>query len=75
MDQSHDPPTAAASKSFERLAQIKTSYQDIPISLYKSRETGLSVLIADVNGPIVHGVLTLATEIFNDSGCPHVRDF
>ncbi|MBW0482004.1 hypothetical protein O181_021719 [Austropuccinia psidii MF-1] len=43
----------------------------IQVVKWKSRETGLTVVWAQVDGPIVHGYLTVATEIFNDSGVPH----
>lgn len=76
---------SGAKTNFDKIVETSTSFQGISVSLYKSRETGLKVLIANVDVPIVcfyvcpfrlrikvHGFFTLATEILNDSGCPHV---
>ncbi|EGF99466.1 zinc metalloprotease [Melampsora larici-populina 98AG31] len=46
----------------------------IKVAKWKSRETGLSVVWADVDGPLVNGYFTVATEIFNDSGVPHTLE-
>jgi hypothetical protein len=39
--------------NFDRIVKTATSYEGIDVSLYQSRETGLKVLIADVETPIV----------------------
>ena len=60
--------------NFEKVVETSTSYRGIDVTLYKSRETGLKVLIANIDSPIVRGYFTLATEILNDSGCPHTLE-
>ncbi|PLW42340.1 hypothetical protein PCANC_10506 [Puccinia coronata f. sp. avenae] len=52
------------------------SLDSAPIQLakWRSRETGLSVVWADVESPLVNGYFTVATEIFNDSGVPHTLE-
>src|SRR5205814_8391577 len=42
-----------ANTNFDKIAEIPTSYEGIYVSLYKSRETGLKVLIANVEVPVV----------------------
>jgi len=39
--------------NFDRITETPTSFAGIDVSLYKSRETGLKVLIANVEMPIV----------------------
>ncbi|RUS91332.1 hypothetical protein EGW08_000946, partial [Elysia chlorotica] len=46
----------------------------IPVSKYISKETGLTVCIAQVDGPIVNGYLCLATEAHDDDGLPHTLE-
>lgn len=65
------PPTNAG--SFELLYSSK-AYNKIPISEYKSKSTGLTVVIADVEGPIVNGFFCVVTEAFDDDGLPHTLE-
>ena len=58
--------------NFDKIFHGPTSYEGINVTFYKSRETGLKVMVADAQIPIVHGYLTVPTEILDDSGCPHV---
>ncbi|CAL1530529.1 unnamed protein product [Lymnaea stagnalis] len=46
----------------------------IPVSQYHSKDTGLTVCIADVEGPIVNGYFCLATEAHDDDGLPHTLE-
>jgi hypothetical protein len=39
--------------NFDQITESSTSYDGINVSMYKSRKTGLKVLIADVQVPIV----------------------
>ena len=39
--------------NFDKIVETATSYEGINVSLYKSRETGLKVLIANVEVPVV----------------------
>ncbi|KAF9100744.1 hypothetical protein BGX29_006292 [Mortierella sp. GBA35] len=44
------------------------------ITKFRSQKTGLSVVHVDIEGPIVNGYFTLATESFDDDGCPHTLE-
>ncbi|KAF9963915.1 hypothetical protein BGZ65_006325 [Modicella reniformis] len=44
------------------------------ITKFKSSQTGLTVVHIDNEGPIVNGYFTLATESFDDDGCPHTLE-
>ncbi|KAF9967531.1 hypothetical protein BGZ70_009211 [Mortierella alpina] len=44
------------------------------ITKFRSTKTGLSVVHVDNEGPIVNGYFTLATESFDDDGCPHTLE-
>ncbi|ELU05156.1 hypothetical protein CAPTEDRAFT_140557 [Capitella teleta] len=46
----------------------------IPVKKYKSKQTGLRVVVANIGGPIVNGYLCLATEAFDDDGLPHTLE-
>ncbi|GAA94382.1 uncharacterized protein L969DRAFT_105184 [Mixia osmundae IAM 14324] len=48
--------------------------RDIKLSKWVSRKSGLRVVHVDVEGPLVQGYLTVATEIHDDSGCPHTLE-
>jgi hypothetical protein len=39
--------------NFDKIVETPTSYEGIDVSLYKSRETGLKILIANVEVPVV----------------------
>ncbi|KAH9460754.1 hypothetical protein Pst134EB_008913 [Puccinia striiformis f. sp. tritici] len=58
--------------NFDRIVEpFDLDSAPIQVAKWKSRETGLSVVWADVEGPLVNGYLNVATEIFNDSGVIH----
>lgn len=60
---------------FERVVDpFQLESAPIKVAKWKSRKTGLSVVWADVDGPLVNGYFTVATEIFNDSGVPHTLE-
>ncbi|KAG5896523.1 hypothetical protein JTB14_020496 [Gonioctena quinquepunctata] len=50
------------------------AYERIPVSEYISKKTGLTVVIAEVEGPVVNGYFCLATEAFDDDGLPHTLE-
>ncbi|CUA75459.1 putative protein C3H1,02c [Schizosaccharomyces pombe 972h-] [Rhizoctonia solani] len=60
--------------NFELLQRVKLDYTDVEITKWKSKVTGLSVVHIDYEAPIVNGYFVVATEIFNDSGCPHTLE-
>src|ERR1700736_1789671 len=70
----HIPNFDVSKTNFDRIITTPTSFDGIDVSMYKSRETGLKVIIANVEVPIVNGYFTVATEILNDSGCPHTLE-
>lgn len=39
--------------NFDKIVETSTSYQGIDVTVYKSRETGLKVFIANIDSPIV----------------------
>lgn len=47
---------------------------DIPVSLYENKITGLKVVTAFVECPIVKGDMVFATEAFDDDGLPHTLE-
>ncbi|XP_033227850.1 uncharacterized protein C05D11.1-like [Belonocnema kinseyi] len=58
---------------FELICSIKSN-DTIPVHKYKSQNTGITVFIADVDGPLVCGYFCLATEAFDDDGLPHTLE-
>nr|GAT54909.1 predicted protein [Mycena chlorophos] len=60
--------------NFELVKDIALDYTDVRVSKWKSRETGLSVVHLDYEAPLVNGYFVVATEIFDDSGCPHTLE-
>ncbi|KAF9431276.1 hypothetical protein BGZ94_003591 [Podila epigama] len=59
--------------NFKKVQQVKTSI-GYDITKFRSDKTGLSVVHVDNEGPIVNGYFTLATESFDDDGCPHTLE-
>ncbi|KAK7064154.1 Metalloenzyme, LuxS/M16 peptidase-like protein [Favolaschia claudopus] len=60
--------------NFDLVKSIKLGFTDVQVSKWRSRVTGLSVVHLDYEAPIVNGYFAVATEIFNDSGCPHTLE-
>ncbi|KAL0580364.1 hypothetical protein V5O48_001609 [Marasmius crinis-equi] len=60
--------------NFDLVKRVKLDFTDVTISKWKSRVTGLSVIHLDYEAPLVSGYFVVATEIFNDSGCPHTLE-
>ncbi|XP_055534540.1 uncharacterized protein C05D11.1-like [Wyeomyia smithii] len=46
----------------------------IPVHKYRSERTGLTVVVGKVEGPLVNGYFTLATEAHDDDGLPHTLE-
>jgi len=72
------PPSSSASPesygNFDLIERVKLGGFDITVSSWHSRITGLKVVHLDYEAPIVNGYFVVATEIFNDSGCPHTLE-
>ncbi|XP_050309780.1 uncharacterized protein C05D11.1-like [Anthonomus grandis grandis] len=57
-----------------KLCYLLKAFNRIPVSEYVSEATGLTVCIAEVDGPVVNGYFCLATEAFDDDGLPHTLE-
>jgi len=60
-------------ENFKELASLKANNK-IPVTKYISLRTGLTVTIAQVEGPVVNGYFCLATEAHDDDGLPHTLE-
>ncbi|KAF8898648.1 Metalloenzyme, LuxS/M16 peptidase-like protein [Infundibulicybe gibba] len=60
--------------NFDLVKKLKLDFTDVTISKWRSRVTGLSIVHLDYEAPIVNGYFVVATEIFDDSGCPHTLE-
>ncbi|CAK1549762.1 unnamed protein product [Leptosia nina] len=58
---------------FKLVSSTKAS-DVIPVNKYVSNKTGLTVIIANVEGPTVNGFFCLATEAHDDDGLPHTLE-
>ncbi|CAH0726563.1 unnamed protein product, partial [Brenthis ino] len=58
---------------FKLISSTKAS-DVIPVNKYVSEKTGLTVIIANVEGPLVNGFFCLATEAHDDDGLPHTLE-
>uniref|UniRef100_A0A1B0DIV2 Presequence protease, mitochondrial n=1 Tax=Phlebotomus papatasi TaxID=29031 RepID=A0A1B0DIV2_PHLPP len=72
-----------ASKSFGKSNQEMASFNlvcstkangKIPVHKYRSTATGLTLIVAEVEGPVVNGYFALATEAHDDDGLPHTLE-
>ncbi|XP_012281093.1 uncharacterized protein C05D11.1-like [Orussus abietinus] len=68
-----DNSPASNMGGFELVCSLKSN-DTIPVHKYKSTNTGLTVVIAEVGGPVVCGYFCLATEAFDDDGLPHTLE-
>lgn len=41
---------------------------------YRDEDTGLTVVLVDVEGPVVNGYFVLSTEVHDDDGLPHTLE-
>uniref|UniRef100_A0A2M4BCH9 Putative zn2+-dependent endopeptidase insulinase superfamily protein n=1 Tax=Anopheles marajoara TaxID=58244 RepID=A0A2M4BCH9_9DIPT len=58
---------------FQRLVTAKAN-EVILVHKYRSDLTGLTVVVGEVEGPVVNGYFTLATEAYDDDGLPHTLE-
>ena len=70
------PPSHSAGEftNFKKIQSFHTDYSPSEVSQYESTRTGLTVIVVDLESPIIHGSLALATEIHDDSGAPHTLE-
>lgn len=67
-------PTTSKNTHFETLQSFKADYAPTKLTQYRSKRTGMHVVVVDRPGPKVSGYFTLATEIFDDTGAPHTLE-
>ncbi|KAF8807490.1 hypothetical protein BYT27DRAFT_7189561 [Phlegmacium glaucopus] len=60
--------------NYDLVKRLKLDFTDVVVSKWKSRSTGLTIIHLDYEAPIVSGYFVVATEIFDDSGCPHTLE-
>ncbi|RWS10415.1 uncharacterized protein B4U79_04417 [Dinothrombium tinctorium] len=58
---------------FELVSRLNGD-SDILVEKYRSTDTGLRVLFAEIDGPLVFGFLCVATEAKDDDGLPHTLE-
>ncbi|VVC90313.1 unnamed protein product [Leptidea sinapis] len=58
---------------FKLISSTKAS-DVVPVHKYVSQKTGITVIIAGVEGPVVNGFFCLATEAHDDDGLPHTLE-
>ena len=58
---------------YEVVSRLKANNK-IPVTKYRSARTGLTVTVAQVDGPVVNGYFCLATEAHDDDGLPHTLE-
>ncbi|KAI5635965.1 peptidase m16 inactive domain-containing protein [Phthorimaea operculella] len=63
-----------ASSCHFKLVSTTKANDVIPVNKYVSEKTGVTVIIADVEGPLVNGFFCLATEAHDDDGLPHTLE-
>ncbi|XP_067002472.2 uncharacterized protein C05D11.1 [Anabrus simplex] len=66
-------PTTRRNCNFELICSLKAN-DLVPVHKYKSSVSGLTVVIAEVEGPVVNGYFCLATEAHDDDGLPHTLE-
>ena len=52
-------PAQSMHQNFKLVLETKPEKTGAPISFYRSSKTGLSVIIAEVEGPLVNGFFTV----------------
>ncbi|ETW86965.1 Metallo peptidase M16 [Heterobasidion irregulare TC 32-1] len=68
------PSSPESHGNFDLVRRVKLDFTDTIITKWRSRVTGLSVVHISYDAPIVNGYLAVATEIFDDTGCPHTLE-
>jgi len=59
---------------WELLSMFNISDSDLPVAKYKSKLTGLTIVLTKTESPIVNGAFCLPTEAHDDDGLPHVLE-
>jgi hypothetical protein len=59
---------------FEPLQSFNVKYAPVQVAKYRSKRTGLTVVIGNHKSPITNGHFVVASEIFDDTGRPHTLE-
>ncbi|KAI5736858.1 hypothetical protein M8J76_007821 [Diaphorina citri] len=68
-----EPVPPAENHGFKLICSSKANNL-IPVHKYKSVNTGMTVVLGEVEGPVVNGYFALATEAHDDDGLPHTLE-
>ncbi|KAF7584021.1 Peptidase M16 inactive domain family protein [Clavispora lusitaniae] len=66
--------TPSVMSNFVRQASFDVEYAPAHISKWVSKRTGLQITYVNQPSPVVNGYFAVATEIPDDSGCPHTLE-
>ncbi|KDN42524.1 hypothetical protein K437DRAFT_269392 [Tilletiaria anomala UBC 951] len=71
-----DGPSAAETQgNFDLIRRVMLDYApNMSVEKWVSRVTGLTVIWANFESPLLNSYITVASEIFNDSGVPHTLE-
>lgn len=64
--------------SFKLLSKISKEEDSscvIPVKKYISENTGMRLYVCHVDGPVIEGYFSLATEATDDDGLPHTLEY
>jgi Zn-dependent M16 (insulinase) family peptidase len=59
-------------KNFECINSL--NFGKIPIKQFQSTKTGLTISLAEIEGPTVNGFFTISTEASDHDGSPHCKN-
>ena len=60
-------------KHWELVANISVE-DTLPVYKFRSKRTGIIIVLASAESPIVNGYFCLSTEAFNNDGLPHTLE-
>ena len=60
-------------KNWELVTNV-TIEDTLPVYKFRSKRTGMIIVLAEAESPIVNGYFCLSTEAFNDDGLPHTLE-
>ena len=60
-------------KNWELVTNV-TIEDTLPVYKFRSKRTGMIIVLAEAESPIVNGYFCLSTEAFNNDGLPHTLE-
>lgn len=66
--------TSTSFGNFDLIKRMELRNNGVVVSKWQSRVTGLTIVHLDYEAPLVNGYFVVATEIFDDTGCPHTLE-